>query len=163
MFDAYGKLQTGLVRLDLTLPSLVDVSKNAGLLPPPNKKPERSEWKEEDPVWKASRILDHLERFDNQRGDSNAARGGSKTFGEIPSVPWLDALAKEYCEKTLNEAKEMVDVSCSVMVCYCYLRLFTTKLCLETPYITASFAIDRRQYPLLSHCGTSSLRSPSYA
>lgn len=108
MFDAYGKLQTGLLRLDLTLPSDVDTSKNAGLLPPP-KKTNRSEWKEQDKVWKASRILDRLERFESNRGASTASRGGGKTFGEIPSVPWLDAMAKDYCEKTLSEARETVD------------------------------------------------------
>jgi hypothetical protein len=108
MFDAYGKLQTGLKRLNLSLPSDVDRSRNAGLLPPPTK--SDSEWNQEDQVWKASRILDRLERFERQRNDP--ARGAnSKVFGEIQSVPWLDKMTKEYCEQTLSDAREKVEVS----------------------------------------------------
>lgn len=111
MFDAYGKLQTGLVRLDLALPSNVDGSRNAGLMTPPRQR--SSEWNEQDQVWKASKILDQLERFDtNQRGSSTVAR--KKTFGEIQSVPWLDKMTKEYCQQTLSEAREKVEVSFTI-------------------------------------------------
>jgi hypothetical protein len=111
MFNAYGKLQTGLIRLELESP-LSDPTqrKNAGLLPPP-KKTDPSEWQEEDPIWKASRMLDQLERFEEVKVDPTARVGTNKAFSEIQPVPWLDALAKEYCHNTLNEAKEKAGVS----------------------------------------------------
>ncbi len=109
MFDAYGKLKAGLVRLDLTVPPHVDTSRNAGLLPPP-KRGDAPEWQDEDQVWKASKILDQLERFENPKGDSTGP-SGFKPFGEMQSVPWLDKMTKEYCEQTLSDAREKVEVS----------------------------------------------------
>jgi hypothetical protein len=116
MFNAYGKLQTGLIRLDLESPlSDPNQKRNAGLLPPP-KKTDPSEWKEEDPIWKASRMLDQLERFEEVKVDPTARVGTNKAFGEIQPVPWLDALAKECCHNTLNEAKEKAGVSPSLIL-----------------------------------------------
>ena len=116
MFNAYGKLQTGLQRLDLQSPLSDSCQKtNAGLLPPP-KKSDPSEWQEEDPIWKASRMLDQLERFEEVKVDPTARMGTNKAFGEIQPVPWLDALAKEYCHNTLNEAKEKTGVSIAVIL-----------------------------------------------
>ena len=51
MFNAYGKLHTGLIRLELVPSSQPDEANNAGLLSPP-KKTDRSEWQDDDPVWK---------------------------------------------------------------------------------------------------------------
>jgi hypothetical protein len=36
--------------------------------------------------------------------------GTTKAFGHIPSVPWLDAIAKDHCEKVLDDAKEKAEV-----------------------------------------------------
>lgn len=114
LFNAYGKLHTGLMRLELRSPSSeFDSALNAGLLPPP-KKTDPSEWQEEDPVWKASRMLDQLERFEEAKDDAAAPIGTNKAFGQVPSVPWLDKMAKEYCEKSLSDAREKAEVSDSI-------------------------------------------------
>lgn len=110
MFNAYGKLQSGLIRLQLQSPtSDLETRQNAGLLPPPRRS-DPSEWEEDDPIWKASRILDQLERFEEIKVDPTPRVGTNKAFGEIQPVPWLDALAKEYCHNTLNEAREKARV-----------------------------------------------------
>lgn len=126
MFNAYGKLHTGLMRLELRLASDCDTPLNAGLLSPP-KKTDPPEWQEDDPVWKASRILDHLERFEESKGDAVTTIGNNKAFGQIPSVPWLDKMAKEYCEKTLNDARDKAEVSCK--------RIFESLSCIT--YLTS--------------------------
>lgn len=109
MFNAYGKLKTGLIRLELeSQTSNADGKRNAGLCPPP-KRDDPSEWQEADPIWKASIMLDQLERFEEVKVDPTAR--ANKWFGDIQPVPWLDALAKEYCHNTLNEAKEKAGVS----------------------------------------------------
>lgn len=128
---------------------------NPGLLPPP-KRTDPSYWqgKDSDPVWKASLMLDRLDRFhdggDRSRrmniihpggsgigsdtqasstmtttsGGSNSnsnpvgggggggGSGGSTTMGtktaalgDIPSVLWLDKLARNFCMETLREAE----------------------------------------------------------
>lgn len=112
LFNVYGKLQTGLMRLDLRSPQtgLVDKKGNLGLYPPPRGS-YSSEWQEEDAVWKASRMLDQLERFEEVKVDPTARTGTNKTFGEIQPVPWLDKLAREYCQNTLHEAKDKAQVS----------------------------------------------------
>ena len=104
MFDAYGKMQTGLTKLDLSPPSRGLERVNEGLLPPPQKG-DNTEWQIDDPVWKASKILDQLERMEKTKADVTTNRGGFKTFGEIQSVPWLDKMTKDYCEQTLSEAR----------------------------------------------------------
>ena len=85
-----------------------------------------SSWKQTDktdPVWKASKILEQLDRFDTStaKGVVSAPTGTAAhqkiipatnkavAFGEIPSVPWLDNMAREYCEKTLREAEEKAE------------------------------------------------------
>lgn len=110
MFDAYGKMQSGLAKLDLTPPlQNVDRGINKGLLAPPGKG-DNTEWQIEDPVWKASKILDQLERIEKSKADATTNRGGFTTFGEIQSVPWLDKMTKDYCEQTLSEARAKNEV-----------------------------------------------------
>jgi phosphatidylinositol 3-kinase len=132
-FDAYGKLQTGMTKLPLEKPTARKKSKgqneiaiNPGLAQPP-KRSDPSPWQQDDtdPAWKASRILEQLDRFEGiNKGNTSltsATTGGAtagvppsshpnpmtgKAFGDIPSVPWLDKVAKEYCEKTIREAEE---------------------------------------------------------
>ena len=119
MFDSYGKMQSGLAKLDLRPPSQnVDHGRlNEGLLPPPDKG-DNMEWQIEDPVWKASKILDQLERMEKSKAaDATTNRGGFTTFGEIQSVPWLDKMTKDYCEQTLSEARAKNDVSAVVGWC----------------------------------------------
>lgn len=114
LFDSYGRLRTGLQRLDLDKPgAVVETKKNPGLVAaPPRNGPGK--WEEDDPVWKASRILEQLDAFEatrkeGVRPDSSSApvRVASETpaFGDIPSVPWLDALTKQHCHDVLNEAR----------------------------------------------------------
>jgi hypothetical protein len=110
LFNAYGKLQTGLVRLKLEPPdSVSETTLNAGLLPP-RRKSEPPEWQEDDMVWKASRMLDQLERFEEAKVDPSERAGASNVFAEIQPVPWLDTLAKEFCHNTLKEASKKVGV-----------------------------------------------------
>ncbi len=99
------------MRLGLMSPtSHLEKKRNPGLLAPP-RKGDPCEWQEEDPIWKASRMLHQLERLEEVKVDPNTRVGTNKAFGEIQPVPWLDTLAKEYCHNTLNEAKEKARVS----------------------------------------------------
>lgn len=109
MFDAYGKMASGLTKLQLTSPLHIPDRPNEGLLPPP-RKGDATEWQIDDPVWKASKILDQLERLEKSKADSTTNRGGFKTFGEVQSVSWLDKMAKDYCEQTLSEARAKNEV-----------------------------------------------------
>lgn len=109
LFDAFGKLETGLVKLDLSPSNASPASGNLGLKPPV-RKIDPSEWQEEDAVWKASKIMDQLERFEETKVEPTLRSGTTSTFGEIQPVPWLDALAKEYCTATLREAQEKAEV-----------------------------------------------------
>lgn len=116
LFDAYGRLRTGLQRLDLTKPNSNHERearwppRNPGLVEPPGRDGP-GKWEEEDPVWKASRILEQLDSFEGARkervvrpdGTLAAAVGGSQAFGDIPSVPWLDSLTKQHCHDVLND------------------------------------------------------------
>jgi hypothetical protein len=112
LFDSYGKLRTGLQRLDLekSLPDETrDDNQNPGLARrPPRHGP--TEWEEDDPVWKASRILEKLETFEAARKEGSGRTDGAVStvgelkFGEIPSVPWLDSLTKQHCQNVLKEA-----------------------------------------------------------
>eukprot|EP00533_Pseudo-nitzschia_delicatissima_P009312 CAMPEP_0116108996 /NCGR_PEP_ID=MMETSP0327-20121206/17089_1 /TAXON_ID=44447 /ORGANISM="Pseudo-nitzschia delicatissima, Strain B596" /LENGTH=1216 /DNA_ID=CAMNT_0003601957 /DNA_START=270 /DNA_END=3920 /DNA_ORIENTATION=- len=141
-FDDYGKLRSGLNKLPLFRKSSSKSKKsdaNRGLAS--TSRIPSSQWQDcdDDPVWKASKILEQLDRFDqqnstNSNSNSNTAgrpnerqlrqlprkpvsreaspfrnhRGSNagSNFGNIPSVPWLDKMAREYCEETLREAKE---------------------------------------------------------
>lgn len=116
---------------------------NPGLTSPPRRTERKSSWQQDDndPEWKASRILDQLDRFDEATRNSNilaatsstgvggrnagvsTSTGGSQPnavatglstitrlgYGEIPSVPWLDKIARECCLQTLNEGEEKSD------------------------------------------------------
>jgi phosphatidylinositol 3-kinase len=134
-FDAYGKLQTGMTKLSLnqqnsSISNQVDAATNPGLMTPSNTN-DLSSWKSStatDKVWKASRILEQLDRFERYtaRGHESAPTGTSphqkmipasnktSVFGEIPSVPWLDNMAREYCEKTIREAEEKAGQNCGL-------------------------------------------------
>jgi hypothetical protein len=99
------------MRVELHAPSSEKENiRNTGLLPPP-KKSDSSEWKDEDSVWKACRMLDQLERMEESKGDSNTQVGVSSTFRQLPTVPWLDKIVKENCERELEEAKMKAEVS----------------------------------------------------
>jgi hypothetical protein len=131
-FDAYGKLQTGLTRLPLKRPTTTGetlrkngIAINPGLSQPPKKSdPSPWQWDDQDPAWKASRILEQLDRFEGYTKGNVSVTNGSGTvdtatpapslshpkfgaaFGDMPSVPWLDNLARQYCEETIRLAEE---------------------------------------------------------
>lgn len=65
--------------------------------------------------------MDQLERLEESKGEGVTNVGNNKAFGEIPSVPWLDKMAKEYCQKTLDEAREKAEVRVQSMICICFL------------------------------------------
>jgi phosphatidylinositol 3-kinase len=98
------------MRVELHAPSEKENRRNAGLLPPPTKS-DPPEWQEDDPVWKACRMLDQLERMEESKGDGSTQVGVSATFGKLPTVPWLDKIVKENCERELEEAKIKAEVS----------------------------------------------------
>jgi Phosphoinositide 3-kinase family, accessory domain (PIK domain) len=146
-FTKHGRLKTGLQRLDLvtvTTPSLDledEKKRNFGLYQPHlfgkqqqhnntnSDNPFSNNDNGNDPIWKASCILDQLERFEERANKTTAVAaavpmgtgatagtsgataattaasatlpGGTASFGEIPSVPWLDALQKERCQEIL--------------------------------------------------------------
>lgn len=101
-FSRYGKLSTGLQRLALSSDPLPE-NRNHGLheLRPPEEK--KNDWDEdEDPVWRASCILYELELQDER---AKTAPTTERSFGQIPSVPWLDALQRERALEVLHEVQ----------------------------------------------------------
>ena len=120
LFSGYGKLHTGLVRVELHSPSSPEEKessrRNPGLLPPP-RKTDPSEWQEDDPVWKASRILDQLDLMEESKVDGSTPVGVTSTFGKLPAVPWLDKILREKCERELEEAKQKSEVSPNICCC----------------------------------------------
>ena len=94
-FSRYGRLATGLQKLTLSKKPLS--SYNHGLMPLCRKKND-FKISEDDPVWKASVLLDDL----NKRNEKST--GKMHSFGEKATVPWLDALLKERAEEVLVDA-----------------------------------------------------------
>ena len=112
---------------------------NPGLVRLPSRNGIKSNWQrdDDDPEWKASRILEQLDRFDeatrNVQTTTSTAGGGGRTannsmggpqqsatgtgtsttarlgYGDIQSIPWLDKIARENCIQTLNEGEEKSD------------------------------------------------------
>ncbi|VEU44430.1 unnamed protein product [Pseudo-nitzschia multistriata] len=153
LFDDYGRLRSGLNRVPLRFRGggrkRGEQQKHQEQQPPPP--PPKQGWQrhDDDPVWKASKILEQLDRFEDQNssGNGNSAAGsrttapgrGSKRppqpastqqqqqqqnqqqhphrqlhakphnprhyFGDVPSVPWLDRMARDHCEEVLEEAR----------------------------------------------------------
>ena len=97
------------MRVDLHSPSETETRRNAGLLSPPAK--NESKWQEDDAVWKASQMLDELDMMEESKVESTAQAGVSSTFGKLPSVPWLDKILRENCEREIEEAKLKAEVS----------------------------------------------------
>lgn len=96
IFSRYGKLHTGLQRLELTDQPL-DPRRNYGLYPIASRTKRNEEergFAEKDPVWKISRILDRISQLEQKNRNYSV-------FGNLPSVPWLDSMEKECCMKTL--------------------------------------------------------------
>jgi len=104
-FSRYGKLKMGLQKLELST-SPPDPHRNHGLSPVGTNEKEDSN--DDDPVWQAVLLLDELERME-ERARTNL--GATDTFGQIPSVPWLDKLEKERAKKIIAEAMQEKDVS----------------------------------------------------
>lgn len=97
-FTQYGKLKTGLQKLALSS-SPLDSSRNHGLVSQDDSCSDNGD--DYDPVWKAVLMLDQLERMEARARTNPAA---AEVFGEIPSVPWLDALQKERAKRVIAEA-----------------------------------------------------------
>lgn len=127
-FSQYGKLVTGLQKLPLhhhhssSNALLLNPNRNHGLVPMMNdddddnndeKQPDSDNvsMEEYDPVWTSCCILDQLNRME-QRSRRNPSSSSSSAvyhhnpndeFGQVPSVPWLDAMLKERAEKIIAE------------------------------------------------------------
>ena len=99
-FTRYGKLKGGLQKLKLSNAPL-DPHQNYGLVG----SNEEEDSGDDDPVWQAIGVRDELERME-QRAMTN-----NDTFGQIPSVPWLDNLEKERAKKIIAQALQQKDVS----------------------------------------------------
>lgn len=112
-FSQYGRLETGLQKLEFRRPkSHHSDDKNLGLHPlcPRGQQVE----KDDDLIWKASCIMDQLERFEEKaRTPIKPAVDGYTSFGQTPSVPWLDVVMKERVKDIL--ADESSSVSNSVV------------------------------------------------
>lgn len=92
-FSRYGKLATGLQKV--TLERNPSHSCNPGLAVLTDKSDD-SKFEENDPVWKASLVLDQLKKHEK--------RGPVAAFGEMNSIPWLDGLVKEQAKAILQQA-----------------------------------------------------------
>jgi Phosphoinositide 3-kinase C2 len=103
-FNRYGKLSTGLQKLQLQAGPLNNPNRNYGLVATTS---EKNMDIDDDPVWKAVLIVDELERMEarNRNNPNLSGRDNDdNTFGRTPSVPWLDAMMKERAKQQINEA-----------------------------------------------------------
>jgi hypothetical protein len=100
-FSRYGKLSTGLQRLELESDHL-PADRNHGLQPLRPLGENRDDWGD-DPVWKASCILHELEQQE-ERSRSAPTKERPNSFGQTTSVPWLDALQKQRALQILEAA-----------------------------------------------------------
>lgn len=82
----------------MNLPGKIDEGHNYGLEPLISS----TNWSEDDQVWKASKILFELRRIEQ----SPKKIPPSTSFGEIQSIPWLDAMTKQNCVEILAHAEE---------------------------------------------------------
>lgn len=95
-FSQYGKLMTGLRRLCVKKGHLRS-DLNLGLWRD-GEDENTPEWAEEDPLWEASQILDKLKRSEER------PPAQMLSFGDPPSIPWLDGLTKERAFNVLKES-----------------------------------------------------------
>ena len=93
-FSRYGKLATGLQKVLLEKENS-SYNCNRGLVALGDKSDD-IKFEENDPVWKASLILDQLKKREK--------RGPVSTFGEMNSIPWLDGLVKKRAHEILKGA-----------------------------------------------------------
>lgn len=112
LFSKYGKLVTGLQKLNLeSKPLHLDI--NCGLVPfgIDSKNDEKQDYSndQQDPVWKACCILDQLSRIEERARSSTM--NNNDDFGNIPSVPWLDNMLKARAEQMIADASLDSDVS----------------------------------------------------
>lgn len=100
----YGKLITGLQRIELkSLPLDTDCNfgvhqlqsrvQRIGTLHSSNNDDTNND--DNDPIWKASCILDQLRRFEESALSPSNKSERLNAFGQVPSVPWLDAIMQE--------------------------------------------------------------------
>jgi Phosphoinositide 3-kinase C2 len=111
-FSEYGRLATGLQKLELDDGSVpLEPDRNHGLCGSSSSQMKQETTVdhrgEEDPVWNAVLALDHLERMEERtRTNPPGTSSNNDTFGQIPSVPWLDALMKERATAIIRESLE---------------------------------------------------------
>jgi hypothetical protein len=102
-FSRYGKLSTGLQKLQLSSAPL-DPNRNYGRATTSNISTNEGDDDDEDPVWKAVVVLDQLEQMETRARTHPHISGNENNFGQIPSVPWLDAMMKERAKREISEA-----------------------------------------------------------
>jgi Phosphoinositide 3-kinase C2 len=110
-FSQYGRLATGLQKLELGDGSVpLEPDRNHGLCGPSASSYMKQETtvdhrNEADHVWNAVLALDHLEKIEERtRTNPPGTFSNNDTFGQIPSVPWLDALMKERATAIVDES-----------------------------------------------------------
>ena len=133
-FSRYGKLSTGLQKLSLSS-SRLDPDRNYGLAA--SSHTSNSDEDDEDPVWKAVLVLEQLEQMEARMRSNPHHLPNEATFGNIPSVSWLDALMKERALKELNEALLDGPVCvCILGCCSCTFLLKSSWFCTTTgPFV----------------------------
>ena len=114
-FSLYGKLVTGLQKIELK-PSPLDTDCNFGVHQLQSRS-QRSGTRnsssdnlddDDDPIWKASCILDQLQRFEESARSPSNKSERLNSFGQVPSVPWLDAMMKERASDILAQDPDEV-------------------------------------------------------
>jgi Phosphoinositide 3-kinase C2 len=104
-FSRYGKLATGLQRIELQTKPL-DTKRNYGLV---DMDEEESKESTDDPVWKAIKDLNSI-----QEGEAimrSAGPRARRTFGQPQCVPWLDSLTKQQAINVVKDHMKEADVS----------------------------------------------------
>lgn len=99
LFSRYGRMHTGLRKLQFQSEKL-DPRRNYGLISKEEDDVAAPYGTDDDPVWKAVSILKSIERNEDR---ARTRQNFNETFGEIPTISWLDELEKERCRDIIEE------------------------------------------------------------
>jgi hypothetical protein len=104
-FSRYGKMATGLMRIQLRAEPLDTDHRNYGLV---DMDEDESKDSIDDPVWKAVKDLNSIQEA--EAGLRSAGPRARRTFGQPQCVPWLDALTKQQAINVIKDHMKEADV-----------------------------------------------------
>lgn len=138
-FSQYGRLMTGLRKICLKK-GILQSDLNLGLWHEGEDEITPALLEEEDPSWEASQILDKLKRTE-ERPPAQIL-----SFGDPPSIPWLDGLTRE---RALNIIKDSAaQESLPIIDPEAELRAY---LIVELPTFDIPILFEETFYPIPTH------------